>query len=180
MFHLVIISDIVRDSTFRQLIQWVTGNRVFLYPEEKPGFKCPNPYSSKDEKSASSLDGELLKGTEGELRRNTDNNGETPARNSRDFLEAVERSVADIEKAESLSSDLSDSQEMHRVRSAASNLQRTERLPYTPERYAAEQAMALEGTKSIPIEPVKTTDGDVLLDGYEHITCNLQYSFFGS
>jgi DHA1 family multidrug resistance protein-like MFS transporter len=30
--------DIVRDSTLGQLVRWVTGNKVLLYPEENPGF----------------------------------------------------------------------------------------------------------------------------------------------
>jgi hypothetical protein len=39
--QLLNIADILRDSAFEQLIRLATGNKYFLYEEEKPGFKVP-------------------------------------------------------------------------------------------------------------------------------------------
>jgi len=38
------MADIIRDSTLGQLIRFVTGNKLLLYPEEVPGFQCPSSY----------------------------------------------------------------------------------------------------------------------------------------
>ncbi|KAF2839415.1 putative caffeine resistance protein 5 [Patellaria atrata CBS 101060] len=38
------VSDLIRDAPFGQIMRWITGNRVFLYEEEKPGFVYPADY----------------------------------------------------------------------------------------------------------------------------------------
>jgi DHA1 family multidrug resistance protein-like MFS transporter len=38
------LHDIVRDAPFGQLVRFATGNRLFLYPEEVPGFKVPDAW----------------------------------------------------------------------------------------------------------------------------------------
>lgn len=43
---------------------------------------------------------------------------------------------------------------------------RAETMPYSNERFEAEQQLALERTKTIPIVPKKTTDGIILVDWY--------------
>ncbi|PVH76284.1 major facilitator superfamily transporter [Cadophora sp. DSE1049] len=39
------MKDIIRDSTFGQIIRLLTSNRILLYPEEEPNFKCPKGYN---------------------------------------------------------------------------------------------------------------------------------------
>lgn len=36
--------DTIREAPFAQLVRWITGNRFFLYPEERPDFVCPEAY----------------------------------------------------------------------------------------------------------------------------------------
>ncbi|OAL50994.1 MFS general substrate transporter [Pyrenochaeta sp. DS3sAY3a] len=38
------MNEILRDAPFGQFARYLTNNRVFLYPEEKPGFQCPDVY----------------------------------------------------------------------------------------------------------------------------------------
>lgn len=38
------MQEIIRDAPFGQLVRYVTHNRVFKYPEELPGFECPETY----------------------------------------------------------------------------------------------------------------------------------------
>ncbi|KAL2005538.1 hypothetical protein VTN00DRAFT_2749 [Thermoascus crustaceus] len=40
--------DTIRKAPFGQLLRLITRNRVFLYPEECPGFVCPEAYRSPD------------------------------------------------------------------------------------------------------------------------------------
>ncbi|KAK5166153.1 uncharacterized protein LTR77_008414 [Saxophila tyrrhenica] len=39
------MADIIRDAPIGQLIRYITGNRVLLYPEERDDFTCPMSYS---------------------------------------------------------------------------------------------------------------------------------------
>ena len=36
--------DLIREAPLGQIIRWVTGNRMFKYPEEEPGFELPLQY----------------------------------------------------------------------------------------------------------------------------------------
>ena len=38
--------DLVREAPVGQLIRYLTGNRVFLYPEEQPGYELPATYQA--------------------------------------------------------------------------------------------------------------------------------------
>jgi len=47
------MSALLRDAPIGQLIRWVTKNRVLQYPEEKPGFECPDCYQAQKPSYAS-------------------------------------------------------------------------------------------------------------------------------
>ncbi|EXJ74132.1 uncharacterized protein A1O5_02426 [Cladophialophora psammophila CBS 110553] len=38
------MSDLMRDAAFGQLMRWISGNRLFQYPEDKPDFQLPPQY----------------------------------------------------------------------------------------------------------------------------------------
>lgn len=40
--------DIIHDAPFGQLVRWLSGNRLFLYPEERPDFVLPVVYSIRN------------------------------------------------------------------------------------------------------------------------------------
>ena len=40
------MADLIRDAPLGQLLRWATGNKILLYPEERPDFVLPPQYSS--------------------------------------------------------------------------------------------------------------------------------------
>ncbi|KAK3071364.1 hypothetical protein LTR53_008769 [Teratosphaeriaceae sp. CCFEE 6253] len=38
------MADLLRDAPIGQLLRYITGNKILLYPEEKPGYQCPASY----------------------------------------------------------------------------------------------------------------------------------------
>ncbi|KAH9221510.1 major facilitator superfamily domain-containing protein [Leptodontidium sp. 2 PMI_412] len=61
--------DIIRDSSFGLGVRFLTNNRYFLHPDEKPGFELPSPTLEDDEKTAAS-------DSEGATDLDLDGNGE--------------------------------------------------------------------------------------------------------
>jgi DHA1 family multidrug resistance protein-like MFS transporter len=45
--------DIIRDSTFGQIVRFGSGNRFFKYDEEREGFQVPDQYILSPKKSSS-------------------------------------------------------------------------------------------------------------------------------
>lgn len=132
------MSDLIREAPIGQFVRWATGNRVLLYPEEKPGFELPTSYITalnSNEKPASLLASRTSSKAPATFQRIT-------TKTSQDGLE-------DLEAAS-----------LTRIRS------RAETLPYTEERLEIEQTLALERTKTLPIAPTKTADGNILVDWY--------------
>lgn len=40
----------IRDAPIGQMIRYITGNKVLLYPEERPDFECPHSYTDEPTK----------------------------------------------------------------------------------------------------------------------------------
>ncbi|KIW91972.1 uncharacterized protein Z519_06954 [Cladophialophora bantiana CBS 173.52] len=38
------MSDLMREAVFGQLMRWISGNRLFQYPGDKPDFQFPPQY----------------------------------------------------------------------------------------------------------------------------------------
>lgn len=38
------VMEFIRDTPFGQLVRWLSGNRLFLFPEERPGFIVPTTF----------------------------------------------------------------------------------------------------------------------------------------
>ncbi|KAF2110093.1 multidrug transporter [Lophiotrema nucula] len=158
--------EIIRDAPFGQLVRYLTGNRVFLYREERPDFQCPLSYSEQqrqsEKRSNSTIPGSLP-----DVEKELNIPGETPGAESiePEFREPAEELPPDLEKGEDDSTD-SDPGSIKRTASAASSLQRVRTQPYTNERLSQEAALALEKTVSRPIAPAKTADGIILADWY--------------
>ncbi|OCL13018.1 putative caffeine resistance protein 5 [Glonium stellatum] len=136
------MADLIREAPFGQLVRLISGNRLFQYPEEKPDFQCP----SKTNESSGI--------------------GETPQEPAVEppAEPVIEKVESNIEKLDSNASDNSSAPDIERT--ATLSLQRTQTLPYTPERFAIEQTLAIEKTKSRPIIPTTTADGVTLVDWY--------------
>lgn len=149
-------TDLIRETAFGQIVRYATGNRVFLYPEEKPGFQCPSDYiNGPDEKKH---------------RRNSKKEESTrPPRDVEEALQPTEPTIpADkiSPDSEDDSSSSSSNASAEKLAQQTSNLHRTESLPYSPERLEVERIATLERAKSHPIHPTVTSDGTILVDWY--------------
>jgi MFS transporter, DHA1 family, multidrug resistance protein len=149
--------DLLRETTFGQLMRYATGNRVFLYPEEKADFELPKGYGEGD------LDGHDL-----EKPKSRKSHDLRPhSRGGKDLEEGLaqpqsQEAALAIETEDDDSSSSSES--VDKEAQQTSNLHRTESLPYSPERLEIDRIATLERTKSIPIKPTKTEDGTTLVD----------------
>jgi MFS transporter, DHA1 family, multidrug resistance protein len=137
------MSDLLREAPFGQVVRFVTRNKYFQYPEEKPDFVCPHSYKPENAVQPENRATNETKGSEG-------GNGQmTPANESNlKKLESSNSSASDLERQPTL------------------GLQRTQTLPYTAERLEIEQRLNMERTKSKPILPAKTANGVILADWY--------------
>lgn len=82
------MADIIRDAPLGQILRFVTGNRVLLYPEERPDFELPASYTT------------LLNSSEKtEIRPTTSRKSSDSTIPSRSDLETGERNV-ELEKKE--------------------------------------------------------------------------------
>ena len=134
------MSDIVREAPLGQLIRFLTKNKVLQYPEEKPDFKLPESYNtildSNGEKSTSSV------------------SSQEPAKEEE--LSELQHRVT----TRSLRPGELEAASLSRPRSRDSTVSRSD------ERLQVETELAVERTKSLPIVPTKTSDGNILVDWY--------------
>lgn len=147
------MADLFREAPFGQLIRILSGNRFFIYPEEREDFHCPHCYHGDSPLPSDKV-------VEQSSDRETYDVGSVKAARI-----ATHESRLDLEKsATSSDPDAEDDQEQEPAR--ALGMQRTQTLPYTNERLEVEKRLEVERTKSRPILPARTADGTVLVDWY--------------
>ncbi|MCJ1275484.1 hypothetical protein MMC21_003287 [Puttea exsequens] len=142
------MSDLVRDAAVGQLLRYVTKNKVLKYPEELPGFQLPEAYNtvlnSSDEKVPTS--GSVSRsGSEANVKTESD----LPQLKHHVTTRSIHD--GDLEGGRTT---------LTRTKS------RAETTPYTEERLEVEAELAIERTKTLPIVPQKTSDGNILVDWY--------------
>ena len=144
------MSDLIREAPLGQLIRFITKNKVLQYPEEKPDFQLPEAYNTvlnngglteKDQRSDHSSDDEA---------KEAEALGEPHMPGLQHYITTRSIKEGDLERNVSLT----------RTRTREST------MPYSPDRLAVEQELAVERTKSIAIAPTKTADGRILVDWY--------------
>ena len=126
----------LREAPLGQLIRFVTRNKVLQYPEEKSDYQLPEVYRTV-------LDGPDSPGSG----LGSEKNDTLDAEKENSYLK---RNTSNDLEAASLS----------RTKS------RTATAPFSDERLEVENELALERTKSVPIAPQKTSDGNILVDWY--------------
>lgn len=144
------MADIIRDAPLGQILRFITGNRVLLYPEERPDFELPASYNA------------LLNSTEKTvIRPATSRKSSDSTIPSRSDLETGERNV-ELEKKDTAAdpSPYNDAATLSRTKS------RLDTVPYTNERLEVEAELAIERTQTRPVVPIKTADGNILVDWY--------------
>ena len=147
------MADLFREAPFGQLVRILSGNRFFLYPEEREDFHCPHCYHVDNAPPAE-------KTVEQSSDSDTNDVGSEEATKY-----PTHGTQLDLEKSPtSTDPDAEDDQGEEPVR--ALGLQRTQTLPYTNERLEIERRLEVERTKSRPILPSRTADGIILVDWY--------------
>jgi DHA1 family multidrug resistance protein-like MFS transporter len=137
------MSDLMREAPIGQLLRLITKNKIFRYPEELDGFQLPESYNTmlnahNSEKAASRSDSDADENAVDEL---PELKHHTTTRSIR-------------------SGDIEAKQDLNRT------ISRESTTPYSEKRLEAEAELAIERTKSLPIAPQKTSDGNILVDWY--------------
>ena len=147
------MSDMIREAPLGQMIRLFTRNRMFQYPEEKPDFQLPEAWNT----ALNSNDNDVLP-------RSDEKSSEAITPNTRHSSEeAKEADLDDLRKAvttKSVGGDMGGRVSLNRTKT------REETTGYTQERFEVEQELAIERTKTTPIMPTKTADGNILVDWY--------------
>lgn len=137
------MSDLIREAPVGQIIRFITRNKFLQYPEEKPGFELPEAYRDAIEGKSSAPSVSHSAGSVSPLDVEKDAEKEAP-------LHKIPTGRGnDLEAAV-----------LTRTKS------RTATAPFSNERLEVENELALERTKTIPIAPQKTSDGNILVDWY--------------
>lgn len=160
----ITMSALLRDAPVGQIIRWVTKNRVLQYPEEKPGFVCPNGYQGEKPSYASDASTPIanppvVAGIAEKL--------EDPGPPGANLLTTAP-TVRDVdpfdhaEAHESLNSRTL-SKVVSRHEMSKTNTRADLEQAYTN----AMQQESIKSQQSRPIMPEKTADGVILVDWYE-------------
>ena len=142
------MAELLREAPFGQIICLLTRNKYFLYPEEKPDFRCPHCYQGDGSHKV-----ENMKDSDMDAKANESKDSDTA------YDLQLQPTITDIEKASPSSDGDSDLE-----RQTTLGLQRTQTLPFTEARLELERKLAIEKTKSRPIIPAKTADETILVD----------------
>jgi DHA1 family multidrug resistance protein-like MFS transporter len=160
------MADILREAPLGQIIRWATNNRVLKYPEEMDGFELPATYNA------------ILNSTSSEKKREfpiaartqSAATGTPPAsrvrtrQSSESSISDTNLTSEDLEKQETQEPNPYD-QDAERL-SLARTKSRMETMPFTEDRLEVEAVLALERTQTKPIIPIKTAEGNVLVEWY--------------
>lgn len=141
------MADIIREAPLGQLLRYITGNRILLYPEEQPGFELPEAYK------------QLLNPSEKHRQESTERHSSETEIPTRTDIERAERNI-ELEKTETVADNGNYDSPVARTKS------RLETTPFSNERLEVEEQLAIERTKTRPIVPTKTSEGNILVDWY--------------
>lgn len=177
------MANVIRDATIGQLIRYLTGDKVLLYPEEKPDFQCPACYADPDLTMKSSPNPPIASSlTSGDQTLYPDEVKQAPTEPTeaagptptpvehhsstglnRDSLERIDTSHSslenNLEKAQTRDSKLS------RV-STRTALAQAHTQADLQAAFSASAAASFGPQASQPIVPQRTSDGTILVDWY--------------
>ena len=147
------MADILREAPFGQLVRFLSGDRLFRYPEEKEDFRCPLSYQHDEYLPPEKI---IEQSSDSE----THGAGLVEATRTATYGTKLQ-----LEKT-ATSSDPGSQDDQGQEPVQALGLQRTQTLPYSKERFNLERRLEVERIKSRPILPAKTADGTILVDWY--------------
>ncbi|EPS36162.1 hypothetical protein H072_10244 [Dactylellina haptotyla CBS 200.50] len=145
--------DILRDSGFGHLARFVTGRRVFQFPEERPGFELPESYYNESMQRMTDAAKDAAAGKK-PLPQDQSPDEKPPSRRS---LSSSSSERKDSELGLNSESNLAIPKEEENGIQKAETARDLERAP---------TAGDLEKTVSRPIAPTRTREGYILVDWY--------------
>jgi DHA1 family multidrug resistance protein-like MFS transporter len=149
------MKELIREAALGQIVRFASRNRLLRYPEEEPEFQIPFERMIHERKLS-------------EINKEVDVESESHSP-AVEEAEELDRAVTaddlgenvDIEKAETHQSRAG----LEKLTSVKS-MSRTQTIPYTRERFEADQILAAQRTLSLPIEPIVTSTGQILVTWY--------------
>jgi MFS transporter, DHA1 family, multidrug resistance protein len=165
------MADLIRDAPIGQLLRWATGNKILLYPEERPGFVLPPQYSS------SGIREKYLQDSSDQPTPAIEPEGppveEVVLPDPETILESEDKDkVQDASRESHESSELEQIKTQRSILTVRSQLSRVgtkSALQKSRTRAELEEQFTLasiEKGPSRPIEPERLEDGTVLVDWY--------------
>lgn len=151
------MADIIRDAWLGQIIRLLSKNRLLQYPEEKEGFTWPPYDPTKPEKA-----GDEAKASDQAVQPTTSrSSSDEDVREKQENIPEATRNPEDLAIHRPVSRTTVRDQErgVERVLTRSSTR-------YSAERFELEQELAINKTKSLPIAPSTTTDGNILVTWY--------------
>lgn len=156
------MKDIIRDSSFGQVLRLATGNRILKYREELPSFNCPGCYKDEllNEKGEGNSAAEISEAP------TIDGDVPVPSQLPETKLE-VEEPLPDTESSTG-DEDEDDDVERRGSERRGSTIGATYSLWKIPTQAELHQTYSQQGRAeravSRPIVPAKTSDGTILVD----------------
>ena len=170
--------DTIREAPIGQVIRYITKNKFLKYPEEVPGFELPETWhtclnsagmekkalSKRHSSSASASSESERTGPNGAVSAEAKNEVEDGGKGPNGASEEPSMRVLEHEvtKKDHLGRDEESKMRMSLTRTKT----RDETQAYSNDRLEVEQELAITRTKTIPIVPQVTADGNVLVDWY--------------
>ncbi|KIV93542.1 hypothetical protein, variant [Exophiala mesophila] len=152
------MKDIIRDAWLGQAIRLIFNNKYLQYPEEEDSFQWPLPGTSEPEKEQHQSTAAANQGTQ--TSQGSSEEDVTLQEKQDDHI--ARRSVEDqtVHRLESRRTVADHSADVERI------LTRTSSYRFSAERLEEEREMQIQRTKSVPIAPTKTSDGNILVTWY--------------
>lgn len=161
------MADLLREAPLGQLIRWITKNRLLPYPEELPGFELPATYNAMLNSSGKAPNPVRTNSKE-KVRPAQPSRESSHSSDSSETEAPTPGAASDLEKAATQAEEPNPYERHGDVE--ALDLSRTksraETVPWSEERFEVEEELAIERTKTKPIVPAKTSDGNILVDFY--------------
>lgn len=163
------MSDLIRDAPIGQMLRWITGNKVLLYPEESANFQYPSSYqnpglakklSVSTATTDSTTTGDALDAEKANLEPCEPRNSHGSSDSARTDLERM--ATANTIHAPAVDAQLTRSSTTARAALERAHTRRD--LELAVEEAYAEQSLRREPSR--PIQPQIAPDGTILVDWY--------------
>jgi MFS transporter, DHA1 family, multidrug resistance protein len=150
------MKELIREAALGQIIRFVSRNRLLKYPEEVEGFQIPFERITHEAKLA-------------QINEDADSEKQEDITPPTEEYENIAHVLTQEDKGDDFDVERSATQRSHggldKITSVKS-LSRTQTIPFTRERFELDQQLAAQRTLSLPIQPVITSTGQILVTWY--------------